>query len=168
MYIHTISFSSKRKFHLCGKLHKQFICNMPRILAIDFGTKRTGIAVTDSLQMIANPLKTVPGDEVLPFLKQYMSKEQVETIVVGEPKHMDGTASGPQEALTNFVRSLEKAFPMVKVVRMDERFTSKMAFGAMLQAGASKKQRQDKSTIDTVSAVIILQSYMEQKAFGKS
>ena len=140
---------------------------MPRILAIDFGTKRIGIAVTDPLQMIANPLKTVTNEEALPFLKTYLSKESVETIVIGEPKHLDGSASGPQESITNFVRAVEKAFPTVKIVRVDERFTSKLAFGAMLDGGASKKQRQDKSLIDTLSAVIILQSYMEQKAFGK-
>jgi putative Holliday junction resolvase len=140
---------------------------MPRILAIDFGTKRIGIAVTDPLQMIANPFKTVTNEEALPFLKTYLSKESVETIVIGEPKHLDGSASGPQESITNFVRAVEKAFPTVKIVRVDERFTSKLAFGAMLDGGASKKQRQDKSLIDTLSAVIILQSYMEQKAFGK-
>lgn len=140
---------------------------MPRIIAIDFGTKRIGIAVTDPLQMIANPLKTVTNEEALPFLKTYLSKESVETIVIGEPKHLDGSASGPQESITNFVRAVEKAFPTVKIVRVDERFTSKLAFGAMLDGGASKKQRQDKSLIDTLSAVIILQSYMEQKAFGK-
>ncbi|HPH83440.1 MAG TPA: Holliday junction resolvase RuvX [Flavobacteriales bacterium] len=140
---------------------------MPRILAIDFGTKRIGIAVTDPLQMIANPLKTVTNEEALPFLKTYLSKESVETIVIGEPKHLDGSASGPQESITNFVRAVEKAFPTVKIVRVDERFTSKLAFGAMIDGGASKKQRQDKSLIDTLSAVIILQSYMEQKAFGK-
>lgn len=140
---------------------------MPRILAIDFGTKRIGIAVTDPLQMIANPLKTVTNEEALPFLKTYLSKESVETIVIGEPKHLDGSASGPQESITNFVRAVEKAFPTVKIVRVDERFTSKLAFGAMVDGGASKKQRQDKSLIDTLSAVIILQSYMEQKAFGK-
>ncbi|HOY49221.1 MAG TPA: Holliday junction resolvase RuvX [Flavobacteriales bacterium] len=140
---------------------------MPRILAIDFGTKRIGIAVTDPLQMIANPFKTVTNEEALPFLKTYLSKESVETIVIGEPKHLDGSASGPQESITNFVRAVEKAFPTVKIVRVDERFTSKLAFGAMIDGGASKKQRQDKSLIDTLSAVIILQSYMEQKAFGK-
>ena len=140
---------------------------MPRILAIDFGTKRIGIAVTDPLQMIANPLKTVTNEEAIPFLKTYLSKENVDTIVIGEPKHLDGSASGPQESIANFVRAVEKAFPTVKIVRVDERFTSKLAFGAMLDGGASKKQRQDKSLIDTLSAVIILQSYMEQKAFGK-
>jgi putative Holliday junction resolvase len=140
---------------------------MPRILAIDFGTKRIGIAVTDPLQMIANPLKTVTNEEAIPFLKTYLSKENVETIVIGEPKHLDGSASGPQESIANFVRAIEKAFPTVKIVRVDERFTSKLAFGAMIDGGASKKQRQDKSLIDTLSAVIILQSYMEQKAFGK-
>jgi putative Holliday junction resolvase len=140
---------------------------MPRIIAIDFGTKRIGIAVTDPLQMIANPLKTVTNEEAIPFLKTYLSKENVETIVIGEPKHLDGSASGPQESIANFVRAIEKAFPTVKIVRVDERFTSKLAFGAMIDGGASKKQRQDKSLIDTLSAVIILQSYMEQKAFGK-
>ena len=140
---------------------------MARVLSIDFGTKRIGIAVTDPLQMIANPLKTLTNEEALPFIKSYVQKENVEAIVIGEPKHLDGTGSGPQESISNFVRAVEKAFPTIKVIRIDERFTSKLAFGAMLEGGASKKKRQDKSLIDTLSAVIILQSYLEQKTFGK-
>jgi putative Holliday junction resolvase len=140
---------------------------MARILAIDYGTKRSGIAVTDPLKMIANPLTAVPTQELLPFLKEYIGKELVETIVVGEPKHMDGTASGPQEALANFVKAVEKTFKSIQVVRMDERFTSKMSLETMITAGATKKQRAVKENIDTISAVIILQSYMEQLEYRK-
>lgn len=144
-----------------------FISDLSRILAIDFGTKRTGIAVTDPQQLIATPLITVHSSELLPFLKEYLKREAVETIVIGEPRHLDGTTSGPQEALANFVRSLEKAFPVVKVARVDERFTSKMAFDTLIAAGAGKKQRRNKEAVDTISAVLILQSYMEQQAFRK-
>ena len=149
-------------WHLC----KSFALNMARVLSVDFGTKRIGIAVTDPMQMIANPLKTLTNDEALPFIKNYVLKEKVETIVIGEPKHLDGTSSGPQESLMNFVRAVEKAFPTIKVVRVDERFTSKLAFNALIEGGASKKQRQDKSLLDSMSAAIILQSYLEQKTFG--
>jgi len=140
---------------------------MGRILAIDFGTKRIGLAVTDSLQMIAGPLKTVTSEEALPFIVSYCEKEKVEIIVLGEPKHLDGSASGPQEAIQNFLKALERKLPAVKMERMDERFTSKLAFDSMIMGGATKKQRQDKSMIDTVSAVIILQSFMEQRAFRR-
>ncbi len=166
MYVHAFS-NSNIISSLQRTNHSQRILFMPRILALDFGTKRIGIAVTDNLQLIANPLKTVSNEETIPYLKLYLSKENVETIVIGDPKHLDGTSSGPQESLNNFVRAIEKAFPTVKIVRIDERFTSKIAFGTLIEAGASKKQRKDKSLIDTLSAVIILQSYMEQIQFGK-
>jgi len=140
---------------------------MSRILAIDFGTKRVGIAVTDPLQLIANPLQTVHSKDILPFLEDYLQREVVETIVVGEPKAMDGSKSGPVEALENFLRALKRTFPKVAIEQVDERFTSKLAMFAMLQAGATKKQRADKETIDKLSAVIILQTYMDRRNAGK-
>jgi putative Holliday junction resolvase len=140
---------------------------MARILAFDFGTKRTGIAVTDNLQIIATALKVVSDTELIPFVKQYLNSEQVETIVVGEPKHLDGNLSGPIEALNNFVRFLEKSYPNIPIKRIDERFTSSMAMQTLLTSGASKKQRAAKENTDQVAAVIILQSYLEQQQFIK-
>ncbi|MBX7202531.1 MAG: Holliday junction resolvase RuvX [Bacteroidia bacterium] len=133
---------------------------MARILAIDFGTKRTGIAVSDRGRMIATPLETIEGQYLHSWLENYFTKEPVDTIVVGEPKRMNGQASGPAEALENFVRFITKKYPDKKIVRQDERFTSLIAKQTLITAGASKKQRQDKKKLDTISAVIILQDYM--------
>jgi len=140
---------------------------MARIIAIDYGTKRIGLAVTDSLQMIAGPLKTVHSSEIIDFLKEYLHRENVEAFVIGEPKHLDGNLSGPIEALSNFIKNLTKNFPDKPIYRIDERFTSKMAMDTLIAGGASKKQRQDKATLDTISAMIILQSFLEQNAFRK-
>jgi putative holliday junction resolvase len=140
---------------------------MPRIIAIDFGTKRVGLAVTDPLQMIAGPLKTVHSSELIDYLKNYFAIEKVESIVIGEPKHLDGTLSGPREALENMIKNLSKTFPDKEIHRVDERFTSKLAMDSLIAGGASKKQRKDKAALDTISAVIILQSFMEQNAFRK-
>jgi putative Holliday junction resolvase len=134
---------------------------MSRILAIDFGTKRIGIAVTDPLQLIANPLQTIQSKDVWPFLEDYLKRETVETIVVGEPKSMDGSPSGPVEALQNFLVALKRKFPNVKIERTDERFTSMLAMSALISAGASKKQRAEKANMDKLSAAIILQTYMD-------
>ena len=134
---------------------------MPRILAIDFGTKRIGIAVTDPLQLIANPLQTIPSKDIFQFLKEYIQQEPVETIVIGEPKSMDGNPSGPVEALRNFLVALKRSFPTIKIEQVDERFTSKLALSAMISAGATKKQRANKENIDKLSAAIILQTYMD-------
>ena len=136
---------------------------MGRILAIDYGRKRCGIAVTDTLQLIATGLKTVPAAELMDFLKQYAQKEQVDTFVVGHAKQMDATDSESMQYIRPFVEKLKKEFPQIPVEMVDERFTSKIAFQAMIDGGLKKKQRQDKALIDTVSATIILQSYMEQK-----
>jgi putative Holliday junction resolvase len=138
---------------------------MARILAIDFGTKRTGIASTDSLQLIASPLTTVSGAELIPFLNKYLGTERVETIVVGEPRHKDGELSGPIEALNNFLIYLRKTFPAIGIERVDERFTSKLANMAINEAGLSKKKRADKSLNDAIAATLILQSYLEQRIF---
>lgn len=136
---------------------------MARILAIDYGQKRTGLAVTDELQIIANPLTTVETPKLMQFLKDYTSKEKVECIVVGEPKHLNNTPSESARFIEPFVKQLCKAFPDTEIARMDERFTSKIASQAILNSGAKKKQRQDKGLVDAVSAALILQSYMNFK-----
>ncbi len=133
---------------------------MARILAIDYGKKRTGIAVTDELQIIASGLTTVPTGELLQFLKEYISKEKVELLLVGEPKQMNNEASESEVLIKPFVTKLEAAFPKIPVKRVDERFTSKMAFQTMIDSGLKKKQRQDKALVDEISATIILQSYL--------
>ena len=138
---------------------------MGRIMAIDYGRKRTGLAVTDELQMIATALTTVETLKLMPFLDEYLRKENVERFVVGEAKHMDNTPSESAKYIEPFVVALKKRFPNKPVERIDERFTSKMAFQTMIDGGLSRKQRQNKALIDTVSAVIILQSYMQKKEF---
>jgi len=134
-----------------------------RILAIDYGRKRCGVAVTDVMQIIATGLQTMPTAELMNFLKQYVQKEQVDTFVVGHAKQMDATDSESMQYIKPFVEKLKKEFTNTPVEMIDERFTSKIAFQAMIDGGLKKKQRQDKALIDTVSATIILQSYMEQK-----
>lgn len=136
---------------------------MARILAIDFGTKRTGIAVTDALQIIASGLTTVPTKELLVFLKDYVSKEDVELFLVGEPKQMDNTASESEAYILPFLSKLEKQFPNIPIKRVDERFTSKMAFQTMIDSGLKKNQRKNKSLVDEISATLILQSYLYAK-----
>ena len=137
---------------------------MGRILAIDYGQKRVGLAVTDELQMIANALETVPAREVIAYLQKYIAAENVETIVVGEPKQKDNTASPSAVWIDPFVKKIKKLFPDITIERYDERFTSKMAFQTMIDSGISKKNRRDKSLIDKISATIILQSYLESKS----
>ena len=140
---------------------------MGRIIAIDYGQKRVGLAVTDELQMIAGPLGTVHSKDIFTFLKEYISRETVECLVVGEPRQMNNSQSESAIYVEPFVNKLRKEFPAIKVDRMDERFTSKMATQAILFSGAKKKDRQDKSLVDQVSAVIILQSYLEMKSNQK-
>lgn len=129
-------------------------------MAIDYGSKRCGIAVSDPLQLIANGLTTVSTHELFTFLENYFQKEEVETIVVGEPKRMSGEATDATPLVNAFVKQLTKRFPGKKIARVDERFTSKMAFQSMIDSGLKKKDRQKKALIDEVSATIILQSYM--------
>jgi len=133
---------------------------MGRILAIDFGTKRTGLAVTDEMQIIASGLTTVDTKELLQFLKHYVSTEKVERFVVGLPKQMDNTASESEVYIQKFLEKLSKSIPEIPVDRVDERFTSKMAFQTMIDSGLKKKQRQNKALIDEISATLILQSYL--------
>jgi len=134
---------------------------MNRILAIDFGLKRTGIAITDEANIIASPLTTVDSKDLMTFLKETVVKSKVGTIVLGEPKRLNNEDSHITENVRMLKTVLEKEFPAQKIVLMDERFTSKMAFQSMIDSGMKKKQRQEKGTIDMISAAIILQSYME-------
>ena len=136
---------------------------MSRILAIDYGIKRTGIAVTDEMQMIAFGLTTIPSETAISFLKDYFSKEKVECVIVGEPKQMDGTPSQSAEIINAFVVKFQTAFPEMPVDRVDERFTSKMAFQTMIDSGLNKKQRQNKALVDEIAATIILQDYLRYK-----
>ena len=136
---------------------------MPRILAIDYGQKRTGIAVTDDFQIIASGLTTIPSTEIIPFLKTYFSKENVETVIIGEPKQMNGLPSESTEIIENFITQFHTEFPNMKMERVDERFTSKMAFQTMIDSGLKKKQRQNKGLIDEIAATILLQDYLNYK-----
>ncbi len=138
---------------------------MGRILAIDYGTKRTGLAVTDEMQIIASGLTTVETKDLLQFLKEYVSKENVDKIVVGLPKQMDNTASESEVYIQKFLVQLEKAMPEISVDRVDERFTSKMAFQTMIDSGLKKKQRRNKALVDEISATLILQSYLSSHSF---
>ncbi len=134
---------------------------MARIICIDFGLKRVGVAVTDSLKIIASGLATVENRNIIKFLEDYFAKEEVEKIVVGYPLNLDGTPTHATEAVERFIKTLNKKFRNIPVEKEDERFTSKMATKAMIEAGVKKKKRRDKSLIDKVSATIILQSYLE-------
>ena len=136
---------------------------MPRILAIDYGIKRTGIAVTDELQIIASGLTTIPSETIIPFLKDYFSKENVSTVLIGEPKQMNGLPSESTPIIEKFVTTFSTEFPEMKVVRVDERFTSKMAFQTMIDSGLSKKQRQNKGLVDEIAATILLQDFLTRK-----
>src|SRR5690606_4781240 len=131
-----------------------------RILAIDYGKKRTGLAVTDPLRIIASGLTTVETPQLFSFLKDYFSKEKVEIVIIGEPKQMDGTPSESTEIIEKFILQFRQEFPTIKIERMDERFTSKMASKTLLDSGLKKKKRQDKALIDEVAATIMLQDYL--------
>ncbi|MEJ6674982.1 MAG: Holliday junction resolvase RuvX [Polaribacter sp.] len=133
---------------------------MGRILAIDFGEKRTGIAITDELQIIASGLTTVNTVELLSFLKEYNNTEKVELILIGHPKQMDNSNSESEVLILPFIQKLEKLLPQIPMKRVDERFTSKMAFQTMIAGGMKKKQRRNKAMVDEISATIILQSYL--------
>lgn len=136
---------------------------MGRILAIDYGRKRVGLAVTDPLQMIANSLTTIHSKDIWNFLAVYLEKEDVECIVVGYPKQMNNQASEAVRFINPFLKKLTKTYPNMEVKQVDERFTSKMAHQTMIDAGLKKKARQNKALVDTISATIILQSYLEQR-----
>lgn len=136
---------------------------MGRIIAIDYGRKRTGLAATDPLQIVANGLATVPSHEAIGYLLKYTAEEEVEAFVVGYPVQMNNTVSESVKYIDPFIKKLKKEFPGILVELMDERFTSKMAFQTMIDAGLKKKDRRNKELVDSISATIILQSYLEMK-----
>lgn len=136
---------------------------MSRILAIDYGEVRTGIAVTDQLQIIASGLITVKTEDLIKFLIDYTHKEQVELFIVGLPKQMNNSESESEKHILNFLKQLEKSLPKIPVKRIDERFTSKIAHQTMIDSGLKKKQRRNKGLVDEISATIILQSYLYSK-----
>ena len=133
---------------------------MGRIMAIDYGKKRTGIAVSDALQMIASGLTTVATDELFPFLETYFKTENVVRLIVGEPTQKDGTPSAVETEIQKFLKKFSQKFPEIPIERVDERYTSKMAFQTMIDSGLKKKQRRNKALIDEISATIILQQYL--------
>jgi len=133
-----------------------------RVLAIDYGQKRTGIAVTDEMQIIASGLTTIPTAEVFVFLKDYFAKEKVEKVLLGEPKQMNNEPSQSAGLINEFAEKFKMQFPDMEMERVDERFTSKMAFQTMIDSGLKKKQRQNKALIDEISATIMLQDYLSR------
>lgn len=139
---------------------------MGRFLAIDYGQKRTGIAVSDTMKIIANGLTTVPSEQLLSFLKDYLAKEQVEVVVVGLPTQSNGQPSENQKRVRSFVQKFQQTFPHIPVEWYDERFTSVLAQRAMIDGGLKKKARQNKALVDEISATIILQDYMESLRMG--
>jgi|TARA_B110000238_G_scaffold177890_1_gene200071 putative Holliday junction resolvase len=136
---------------------------MPRILSIDFGSKRCGIAVTDESQIIASGLNTVITENLIDFLKDYFKNEEVELVVVGLPKNMKNVESLIEPLILKYIKIINDNFPLLSIERFDERFTSKLAFQAMIDGGLKKKKRQNKETIDMVSATIILQDYLRSR-----
>ena len=140
-----------------------FLQPMSRILAIDYGRKRSGVAVTDVLQLIPNGLATIPSHELLQFVLDYVGRESVECIVIGLPKQMNNELSENMKYIEPFVRSLQKRLPSIPIEYVDERFTSVLAHRTMLEAGLKKKDRQNKALVDEISATIILQTYLDSK-----
>jgi putative Holliday junction resolvase len=133
---------------------------MARLLCIDYGLKRTGIAVSDPLQIIATGLTTVPSHELINFLKNYFKEEAVELIIIGEPKNLDDSDTHATPLVRQIIKRLEKEFPMLPIKKVDERYTSKMAKQAMIDMGMKKKDRRNKGTVDEIAATIMLQEYM--------
>lgn len=139
--------------------------NPSRLLAIDYGGKRTGIAITDEMQIIASGLTTVETKQLFPFLQDYFSKEKVSKVIVGEPKRLNNEPSEIAPKIDEFVVKFKKLYPAIEVIRMDERFTSKMAFQTMIDSGLKKKQRQNKALVDEIAATILLQDFLNSKMF---
>jgi len=136
---------------------------LARILALDYGTIRTGIAVTDELQIIASGLTTVNTKSIFSFLTSYLKNENVELFIIGEPKQMNNSESESEQYIKPFIEKLKLTFPKIPIKRVDERFTSKMALQSMIDSGLKKKQRQNKALIDEISATLILQTYLQSK-----
>jgi len=135
---------------------------LPRIISIDYGLKRTGLAVTDPLQIIATGLTTVESKQLIPFLKDYFAKEEVELIIIGEPKNWDDSDTHATPLVEKIIKQLEKNFPKIPIKKVDERYTSKMAKDAMLEMGLKKMQRRNKKLVDEIAATILLQEYLRQ------
>jgi len=135
---------------------------LPRIISIDYGAKRTGLAVTDPLQIIATGLTTVESKQLIPFLKDYFAREEVELIIIGEPKNWDDTDTHATPLVEKIIKQLEKNFPKIPIKKVDERYTSKMAKDAMLEMGLKKMQRRNKKLVDEIAATILLQEYMRR------
>lgn len=146
----------------------RLIFKMARILSIDYGRKRVGLAVTDSQQIIATRLTTIPTHTIWDFLNEYFQKEKVEIVVVGYPKQLNNEASEAVRYINPFLKKFQIEYPNMKLEILDERFTSKMAFQTMIDGGLKKQKRQDKALIDGISATIILQSFLEQKRYKQS
>lgn len=140
-----------------------FLQKMGRILALDYGTKRTGIAVTDELQLIASGLTTVETHNLMPFITNYINTENVETVVIGQPTQKDGTVSDVEGNIQNFIKGFKIKFPEMPVAREEERYTSKMAFQTMIDSGLKKKKRRNKGLVDEIAATIILQQYLQYR-----
>ncbi|MBN8857481.1 MAG: Holliday junction resolvase RuvX [Sphingobacteriales bacterium] len=136
---------------------------MPRILAIDYGLKRTGIAVTDPLQIIATGLTTIESPQLIAFLQTYIAKETVEKIIIGDPRNLDDSDTHATPLVLKIIEKIKKTFPAIPVETVDERYTSKMAKQAMLDMGMKKKQRRDKAVVDQIAATIILQEYLQAR-----
>jgi putative holliday junction resolvase len=136
---------------------------LPRILSIDYGLKRTGLAVTDPLQIIATGLTTVESKTLIPFLKEYIIKEDVVLIIIGEPKNMDDSDTHATPLVEKCIEELSKAFPKIPIEKVDERFTSKMAKDSMLEMGLKKRQRRNKALVDEIAATILLQEYLQAR-----
>lgn len=136
---------------------------MGRLLAIDYGSKRTGVAVTDEMQIIASGLTTVDTNNIINFLKSYIDKESVDLILIGLPKQMNNELSESEPLILKFIKILDKELPDIPIQRVDERFTSKMAIQTMIDSGLNKKKRKNKALVDEISATLILQSYLYNK-----
>ena len=136
---------------------------MARILAIDYGLKRTGIAVTDPLKIIASALTTIESPRLVSFLENYFKQEQVELILIGEPKNLDGSDTHATQPVKRIIEELKKRFPAIPIKTIDERYTSKMASRAMIDMGMKKKQRREKGMVDQIAAAIMLQEYMKER-----
>ena len=137
---------------------------MGRILAIDYGLKRTGLAVTDPLQLIATGLPTIDTTRLMPFLRDYLAREQVDTLVIGDPRNLDGSDTDATPRVQHFIQAFQKIFPAVAVVRVDERYSSKMARQAMLEMGLKKSQRREKGRVDEIAASLLLQEYLQHRS----
>lgn len=146
--------------HFDLKIYSQ---QMAKILAIDYGVKRCGLAMTDSLQIIASPLETVETGKIHDYLSRLFEKEDVECVVIGEARKWSGEPSAVEKSIVPLINFIKKRYPRIEVARQDESFTSKLALDSMIQAGSSKKQRREKGNIDKISATIILQSFLENR-----